>query len=86
MTALHQPIQSGFARITDALGDPAREAIVSALADGKAMPAGELAAVAAISPQSASRICRSLSMPGCCRCGRRAGSDITGSRTTTLHR
>jgi DNA-binding transcriptional ArsR family regulator len=54
MTALHQPIQSGFARITDALGDPAREAIVSALADGKAMPAGELAAVAAISPQSAS--------------------------------
>jgi DNA-binding transcriptional ArsR family regulator len=35
-------------------GDPAREAIVSALSDGKAMPAGELACAAGISPQSAS--------------------------------
>jgi DNA-binding transcriptional ArsR family regulator len=54
MIASRQKIQSGFSRITEALGDPAREAIVSALADGKAMPAGELAAVAGISPQSAS--------------------------------
>jgi DNA-binding transcriptional ArsR family regulator len=46
--------QFGFSRITAALSDPAREAIVSALADGKAMPAGELAAAAGISPQSAS--------------------------------
>jgi DNA-binding transcriptional ArsR family regulator len=49
----HLP-QSGFSRITEALSDPAREAIVSALSDGKAMPAGELAAAAGISPQSAS--------------------------------
>jgi len=49
----HLP-QSGFSRITEALSDPAREAIVSALSDGKAMPAGELAAVAGISPQGAS--------------------------------
>jgi DNA-binding transcriptional ArsR family regulator len=54
MTALRQTVQSGFSRITEALGDPVREAIVSALADGKAMPAGELASVAGISPQSAS--------------------------------
>jgi DNA-binding transcriptional ArsR family regulator len=54
MTASRQSIQPGFARITAALSDPAREAIVSALADGKAMPAGELAVVAGISPQSAS--------------------------------
>jgi DNA-binding transcriptional ArsR family regulator len=47
-------VQSGFSRVAEALSDPAREAIVSALADGKAMPAGELAAVAGISPQSAS--------------------------------
>jgi DNA-binding transcriptional ArsR family regulator len=47
-------IQSGFSRVAEALSDPAREAIVSALADGKAMPAGELASVAGISPQSAS--------------------------------
>src|SRR3954454_25352846 len=49
----HLP-QSGFSRITEALSDPAREAIVSALSDGKAMPADELDAVAGISPQGAS--------------------------------
>src|ERR1700751_5761893 len=54
MTIARPSVQSGFARVAEALGDPAREAIVSALADGKAMPAGELAAVAGISPQSAS--------------------------------
>lgn len=47
-------VQSGFSRVAEALSDPAREAIVSALADGKAMPAGELAAIAGVSPQSAS--------------------------------
>lgn len=54
MVFIRQPVQSGFSRIVEALGDPAREAIVSALADGKAMPAGELASLAGISPQSAS--------------------------------
>jgi DNA-binding transcriptional ArsR family regulator len=47
-------VQTGFSRIAEALGDPAREAMVSALADGKALPAGELAAAAGISPQGAS--------------------------------
>ncbi len=51
---VREAVQSGFSRITEALGDPAREAIVCALSDGKAMPAGELAAAAGISPQSAS--------------------------------
>lgn len=46
-------IQSGFSRIAEALADPAREAIVCALAGGKAVPAGELACAAGISPQSA---------------------------------
>ncbi|UGY17081.1 metalloregulator ArsR/SmtB family transcription factor [Bradyrhizobium septentrionale] len=49
-----QSVQTGFSRIAEALGDPVREAMVSALADGKALPAGELAAVAGISPQGAS--------------------------------
>src|SRR5438128_606973 len=49
-----QAFQSGFSRVAEALSDPAREALVSALADGKAMPAGELAEIAGISPQSAS--------------------------------
>ena len=51
---LDQPVQTGFSKITEALSDPAREAMVCALADGRALPAGELAAVAGISPQSAS--------------------------------
>jgi DNA-binding transcriptional ArsR family regulator len=55
---IRQPVQSGFqsgfSRITQALSDPAREAIVSALAGGQAMPAGELAQLAGLSPQSAS--------------------------------
>jgi DNA-binding transcriptional ArsR family regulator len=54
MAHIRQSVQSGFSKITEALGDPAREAIVSALSDGKAMPAGELASSAGISPQSAS--------------------------------
>ena len=47
-------VQSGFSRVAEALSDPAREAIVSALYGGKALPAGELAALAGVSPQSAS--------------------------------
>lgn len=54
MAIARPSVQSGFARVAEALGDPAREAIVSALADGKALPAGELASAAGISPQSAS--------------------------------
>ena len=46
---MRQAFQSGFSRVAEALGDPAREAIVSALADGRAMPAGELAEIAGIS-------------------------------------
>jgi DNA-binding transcriptional ArsR family regulator len=47
-------VQAGFSQIAAALADPAREAIVAALADGRALPAGELAAAAGVSPQSAS--------------------------------
>ena len=36
------------------IGDPARAAMLSALADGRAMPSGELARVAGVSPQTAS--------------------------------
>ena len=80
MARIQRSVQSGFSRITEALGDPAREAIVSALADGKAMPAGELACAAGISPQSASAHLQKL-VEGYCRSGRKAGSDITGSPT-----
>src|SRR5207302_9173797 len=54
MAHIRPSVQPGFSRITEALSDPAREAIISTLSDGKAMPAGELACAAGISPQSAS--------------------------------
>src|ERR1700742_2607578 len=54
MAIARPSVQSGFSRIAEALGDPVREAMVSALAQGKAMPAGELAAIAGVSPQGAS--------------------------------
>lgn len=54
MVAVSRSVQSGFSRLTDALSDPAREAMVSALFGGRALPAGELASLAGVSPQSAS--------------------------------
>jgi DNA-binding transcriptional ArsR family regulator len=53
-------VQAGFARIATLLADPAREAMLVALADGRALPAGELADAAGISPQSASGHLRKL--------------------------
>jgi DNA-binding transcriptional ArsR family regulator len=47
-------VQAGFSHVAAALADPAREAILAALADGRALPAGELARIAGVSPQSAS--------------------------------
>lgn len=54
------PVQAGFARVAALLADPAREAMLVALADGRALPAGELAAIAGITPQSASGHLRKL--------------------------
>src|SRR5689334_24705445 len=47
--------QPGFAAIVALVADPAREAMLVALADGRALPAGELTSIAGISAQSASR-------------------------------
>src|SRR3977135_2734485 len=47
-------VQAGFSRIAALLADPAREDMRVALADGRALPAGELARAAGITPQSAS--------------------------------
>lgn len=54
MVVARRSVQSGFSRLAEALSDPAREAMVSALFGGKALPAGELASLAGVSPQSAS--------------------------------
>jgi DNA-binding transcriptional ArsR family regulator len=47
--------QPGFSAMAALMADPAREAMLVALADGRALPAGELASAAGISAQSASR-------------------------------
>src|SRR5215813_5635587 len=54
------PVQAGFAKVATLLADPAREAMLIALAGGLALPAGELARAAGISPQSASGHLRRL--------------------------
>jgi len=48
------PVQAGISQIAAALADPAREAILGVLVDGRTLPAGELATAAGVSPQSAS--------------------------------
>jgi DNA-binding transcriptional ArsR family regulator len=54
------PVQAGFSKVAALLADPAREAMLVALADGRALPAGELAEAAGVSPQSASGHLRKL--------------------------
>jgi DNA-binding transcriptional ArsR family regulator len=53
-------VHAGIAKVAALLADPARETILAALADGRALPAGELAAAAGVSPQSASLHLRRL--------------------------
>jgi DNA-binding transcriptional ArsR family regulator len=53
-------IQAGFSRIAALLADPAREAMLVALFDGRSLPAGELADAAGVTPQSASGHLRKL--------------------------
>jgi DNA-binding transcriptional ArsR family regulator len=48
------------------IGDPARAAILSALCDGRAQPAGALAYAARVTPQSASNHLAKLLEGGAC--------------------
>src|SRR5215468_6951470 len=50
----HPQLDPDVARIAALIGDPSRAAILLALSDGRALPAGELARHASISPQTAS--------------------------------
>jgi DNA-binding transcriptional ArsR family regulator len=53
-------VQAGFSKIAALLADPAREAMLVALVDGRALPAGELAEIAGITSQSTSGHLRKL--------------------------
>ena len=48
------PSPAALAETASAIGDPARAAMLSALLDGRALTAGELAGIAGITPQTAS--------------------------------
>src|SRR5262249_38066730 len=48
------PSEPDIATVAALIGDPARAAMLTALMDGRSLPAGELAYVARISPQTAS--------------------------------
>jgi DNA-binding transcriptional ArsR family regulator len=50
----HPQLDPDVARVAALIGDPSRAAILLALSDGRALPAGELARHASISPQTAS--------------------------------
>jgi len=50
----HAQLDPDLARIAALIGDPSRAAMLLALSDGRALPAGELARHASISPQTAS--------------------------------
>lgn len=54
------PGERDLAQVARLIGDPARSAILAALADGRARPAGELARLAGISPATATAHLRRL--------------------------
>jgi DNA-binding transcriptional ArsR family regulator len=57
-------IQANFASPAALIGDPVRALILNALMDGRALPAGELAFAAGVTPQTASSHLRKLVQGG----------------------
>ncbi len=71
------------AAVARLIGDPARSAILTALADGRALPAGELAARAGVSPATAAVHLRRLVEGGLIRVraqGRHRYHELAGAR------
>jgi len=68
---------AGFSPIAAALADPAREAMLAALVGGCALPAGELAMAAGLSPSGQVRICKNCATPASSRSSHKGSSDIT---------
>ena len=68
-----------IAEIAALLGDPARANMLSALMDGRALSAGELAYAAHVTPQTASAHLESWSMRGFSPATGRGATAISGS-------
>ncbi|HEX6448201.1 MAG TPA: helix-turn-helix domain-containing protein [Trebonia sp.] len=67
MTSPSQPHDRDLASAAALLGDPARAAMLAALADGRALPAGELAHLAGVHPATATAHLRRLAEGGLVR-------------------
>ncbi len=70
-------IEANTAPVAALFAEPSRAAILSVLLDGRALPAGELANLAGVSPTAASAHLTKLIDGGCWRWKSRPGSDIT---------
>ena len=70
-------IEANTAPVAALFAEPSRAAILSVLLDGRALPAGELANLAGVSPTAASAHLTKLIDGGCWRWKSRPGIDIT---------
>src|SRR5947208_6432020 len=66
-----------FASVASLLGDPGRAAMLAALLDGRALPAGDLARVARVGLATASAHLRKLVSGGCSPSRRKGGTGIS---------
>jgi DNA-binding transcriptional ArsR family regulator len=64
VSASQKPDDRNLTSIADVINDPARSAMLAALAGGRALPAGELARRAGVQPRAASNHLRRLTAAG----------------------
>jgi DNA-binding transcriptional ArsR family regulator len=79
-------IEANIAPVAALFAEPSRAAIMSVLLDGRALPAGELANLAGVSPTAASAHLTKLTDADFWRWKSRDGIGITDWRTPALHR
>ena len=86
-SALYPPTDRDLASIADLIEDPARAAMLAALAGGRALPAGELARRAGVHPATASTHLRRLTEGGLIRVrvqGRHRYHEIVNPEVATV--
>jgi DNA-binding transcriptional ArsR family regulator len=85
--AAPSPADRGLASVANLIGDPARAAMLAALAGGRALPAGELARRAGVHPATASTHLRRLTEGGLIRVrvqGRHRYHEIVNPEVATV--
>jgi DNA-binding transcriptional ArsR family regulator len=87
LSAAHTPADRDLASVANLIGDPARAAMLAALAGGRALPAGELARRAGVHPATASTHLRRLTEGGLIRVrvqGRHRYHEIVNPEVATV--